>query len=84
MCDAYNVEFACVAWPGQHAANHRFYVRAVLEGRQLVKKDFMGLGKSDPYAVVECKGRRFQTVSTTHTHHTPYWPFITFQTEPRS
>jgi hypothetical protein len=35
---------------------------SVLEGRQLVKKDFMGLGKSDPYAVVECKGRRFQTV----------------------
>jgi hypothetical protein len=45
---------------------------SVMEGRQLVKKDWMGLGKSDPYAVVECKGRRFQTTYQKNTQY-PVW-----------
>ena len=44
----------------------------VVEGRNLVKKDIIGLLKSDPYAVIEGNGRRFQTSVIRTTQH-PVW-----------
>jgi len=44
----------------------------IKEGRNLVKKDFGGLGKSDPFAVVDIRGMRYQTRHQNNTQ-APVW-----------
>jgi len=49
----------------------RLFVK-VTEARNLVKKELMGLVKSDPYCVVECRGKRYQTIHQKSTQF-PVW-----------